>query len=99
MTNDPTPAQHRCSLLAVLITLGLVRRAVSQTSIVTVDDADPQIQYQGDWMPNPGSDPQMLNFDGTLTFTNMPGASATYPFTGKHEYLVVLSGYRQMLLP
>ncbi|TBU22397.1 hypothetical protein BD311DRAFT_145029 [Dichomitus squalens] len=79
MQGFPLSALPLPVLFLVLQYAGLT---LCQGSIVTIDDSDPRIQYGGAWIPNPGSDPQMNNFDGTLTFTNVSGSTATVSFTG-----------------
>ncbi|KAI0373130.1 hypothetical protein BV20DRAFT_793589 [Pilatotrama ljubarskyi] len=48
---------------------------------VTIDNADPSIEYSGLWIQVPSSaDPDHASFDGTLAATNVTGASATVRF-------------------
>lgn len=68
------------TLLTLLYSLHLARGA-----ILTIDDADPRIQYTGAWVPNTGGDPQQLNYMATLTYSNVTGTVASFQFTGEHN--------------
>ena len=72
----------RC-LGAYLAAIFLV--AVRATTTVWVDDDDPGIEYRGDWIHNPISDPKDFNYGGSMTFTNVSGSTATYKFRGESE--------------
>ncbi|OJT06828.1 hypothetical protein TRAPUB_2345 [Trametes pubescens] len=64
----------------LLTLLSLLRIACG--AILTIDDADPRIQYTGAWVPNTGGDPQQLNYMATLTYSNVTGTIASFQFTG-----------------
>lgn len=48
-------------------------------STVTVDDADPSIEYGGTWKEDTPSEA----LDKTLRYSRTPGSTATFKFTGK----------------
>ena len=49
---------------------------------VTVDDQDPNIKYSPEWTVC-DSIPNGLKSETTFAFTKVPGATASYNFTGK----------------
>lgn len=63
----------------------VISQVAAQTlTNVTVDEDNSSIVYAGDWtrLP-PGSRPSLtLDIGGTRTFSNDPGASARFSFTG-----------------
>ncbi|KAI0676370.1 hypothetical protein C8Q78DRAFT_15782 [Trametes maxima] len=61
---------------------------VSRATIVTVDDADPRMQYAGAWMHSTVDDSQQLAYLGTLAYTNTSGATATLHFEGSAVVVV-----------
>ena len=46
-----------------------------------IDDRDPAIEYTGVWRPE--GNPQE-EYNGTTTFSEIPGSTARVTFTGKH---------------
>ncbi|KAF7986362.1 hypothetical protein HWV62_35374 [Athelia sp. TMB] len=54
--------------------------------MTTVDDADPRIQYSGDWVTS-GSIEGEQTYDGTLHGTSTIGAEITFSFTGTSVYV------------
>ncbi len=79
-----TPKMPRPFAESTLLTLlSLLRIACG--AILTIDDADPRIQYTGAWVPNTGGDPQQLNYMATLTYSNVTGTIASFQFTGKYN--------------
>ena len=47
-----------------------------------IDDSDSRILYTGSWVKNPIDDPENFNYAGSLSFTNISTATATFSFEG-----------------
>ena len=60
-------------------------------SLLQIDDRDPLIFYSPNTSWTRGGAPS--DFDGTSTFTNTPGSSATLTFTGNAIYSIPLAFY------
>ncbi|EIW52010.1 uncharacterized protein TRAVEDRAFT_24728 [Trametes versicolor FP-101664 SS1] len=58
----------------------------TQETLLVVDDSDSLlIKYRGPWQSSPSSlftDPEQLNYLGTLTYSNLSGAVANFMFSG-----------------
>ncbi|KAI0752379.1 hypothetical protein C8Q80DRAFT_1117832 [Daedaleopsis nitida] len=68
----------RRTLLATFVGLAVCEPVI----LLTIDDADPQIEYAGPWTKNPISDPKSFNNGGSLSLTNTPNAHAVFYFSG-----------------
>lgn len=63
----------------LLIILSVFPPFILGVSTVTVDDADPSIEYGGTWKEDVPSEA----LDKTLRYSRTPGSTATFKFTGK----------------
>ncbi len=69
------------TLLRAILIARLLPLAACST-VVTVDDSDPGIKYVGLWTSIPVSGTEDLDYEGTLTGTNINGATASFNFHG-----------------
>ena len=55
------------------------------TELETIDNGDERIHYYGPWTFNHSDDdPQGLNWQGTVSYGDIPGADAVVYFSGEH---------------
>lgn len=73
--------------------------SATQETLLVVDDSDKLlINYRGAWESNPPglfTDPEQLNYFGTLTWSNLSGAVANFMFSGTVQILYRASEFRR----
>lgn len=80
-----TPACSRDripAMLTPLLTALVALAGATAVATIIIDNPDPSILYSGPWVNDPIADPQRLNYDATLAYTNKSGAQATLIFSG-----------------
>ncbi|KAI0708219.1 hypothetical protein C8Q76DRAFT_799515 [Earliella scabrosa] len=79
---------HSRTKLTVITALAAVAAANPPVVNPMIDDSDSRILYTGSWVKNPIDDPENFNYAGSLSFTNISTAIATFSFEGAEQVAV-----------
>lgn len=89
------PVSFTRPCLTGLLLVPFVLSATQETLLVVDDSETLLINYRGPWESSPSilfTDPEKLNYLGTLTYSNLSGAVANFVFSGTVDTLSGVQG-------
>lgn len=92
------PLSFTCPCLTGLLLVPFVFSATQETLLVVDDSETLLIHFKGPWQSSPPgllTDPEQLNYLGTLTYSNLSGAVASFMFSGTVRILCRASELRR----